>query len=312
MTRETSQIPNKEGHEMKPLEFNDIHRAYRRGVDVLKGVTFSVGRGEVVGLLGRNGAGKTTLMRIAMGMIETQQGSVSVLGMDPRHKPLDVKRRVGYVSEEQILPSFLSVSQIIDLHRQLFPTWDGVMADDMVRNFGLPLARKIGNLSKGQARQVALLGAVCHKPEVLLLDEPAGGLDPVARREFLETAINLLNEAGSTILFSSHYMSDVERLAERVVLIHGGRVLVDKSLDDLREGHSVVLVPYVSSVTREDLVAMDGCLGARERSDAIHAVFDLEPAGCGSLLRRRLGITDAKCRTVALEEMFVELVGGQL
>jgi ABC-2 type transport system ATP-binding protein len=251
-------------------------------------------------------------MRIAMGMIETQQGSASVLGMDPRKKPLDVKRRVGYVSEEQILPTFLPVSQVMELHQGIFPSWDQDMAEAMIRNFGLPLGRKIGDLSKGQARQVALLCAVCHRPEVLLLDEPAGGLDPVARREFLETAINLLNEAGTTILFSSHYMTDVERLAERVVLIHGGKVLVDKSLDDLREGHSVVLVPYGSRVTREDLVVMEGCIGARERSDAIHAVFDLEPAGCGSLLRRRLGITDAKCRNVALEEMFIELVGGQL
>jgi hypothetical protein len=97
-----------------------------------------------------------------------------------------------------------------------------------------------------------------------------------------------------------------------VVLIHGGRVLVDKDLDDLREGHSVVLVPYGSSVTRDDLAVIEGCLGARERADAIHAVFDLEPAGCSSLIRRRLGITDAKCRNVALEEMFIELVGGQL
>lgn len=297
---------------MNALEFTDIHRSYKRGVDVLKGLSFSVAQGEVVGLLGRNGAGKTTLMRIAMGMIGTQQGSVSILGSDPRKKPLDVKRRLGYVSEEQILPPFLSVSQVIELHRKLFPGWDNAMADAMIRNFGLPLGRKIGQLSKGQARQVALLGAVCHRPELLLLDEPAGGLDPVARREFLETAINLLNEAGTTILFSSHYMTDVERLAERVVLIHGGRVLVDKSLDDLREGHSVVLVPHGASVTREDLVVMEGCLSARERSDAIHAVFDLEPAGCGSLLRRRLGITDAKCRNVALEEMFIELVGGQL
>jgi ABC-2 type transport system ATP-binding protein len=297
---------------MKALEFSNIHRAYQRGIDVLKGLTFEVERGEVVGLLGRNGAGKTTLMRIAMGMIEAQQGSVSVLGMDPRKRALEVKRRVGYVSEDQILPPFLRISEVIDLHRQIFPTWDGDMAGGMIRNFGLPLASRVGRLSKGQARQVALLCAVCHRPEVLLLDEPAGGLDPVARREFLETAINLLNAAGTTILFSSHYMNDVERLAQRVVLIHRGQVLVDRSLDDLREGHSVVLVPHGLNVTREDLVRLEGCLAARERADAIHAVFGLEPAGCGSLLRRRLGITEAKCLNVALEEMFIEMVGGQL
>jgi ABC-2 type transport system ATP-binding protein len=297
---------------MKVLEFVNIHRAYERDVDVLKGVSFSVGPGEVVGLLGRNGAGKTTLMRIAMGMIEAQQGTVAVLGLDPRRRPLDVKRRVGYVSEEQILPAFLAVGEVIDLHKQIFPTWDDTMADRLTRNFSLPLGGKLSKLSKGQARQVALLCAVCHRPEVLLLDEPAGGLDPVARREFLETSINLLNETGTTILFSSHYMTDVERLAERVVLIHGGSVLVDSSLDDLREGHSVVLVPYDSRVKRDDILLLDGCLGARERTDAIHAVFELEPARCGDLLKQKLGVTDARCRNVALEEMFIELVGGQL
>jgi ABC-2 type transport system ATP-binding protein len=300
------------GLDMKVLEFKDIHRAYQRGIDVLKGVTFSAGQGEVLGLLGRNGAGKTTLMRIAMGMIGTDRGQVSVLGLDPRRHPLEVKRRLGYVSEDQILPTFLRVKEVIALHRNLFPTWDDGIEERLIRNFALPVDARVGKLSKGQARQVALLCAVCHRPEVLLLDEPAGGLDPVARREFLETSINLLNETGTTILFSSHYMGDVERLAGRVVLIHGGKVLIDRSLDELREDHSVVLVPYDSGIEKESLLALEGCLGARERGDAIHAVFGMDPARCGSVLRRRLGVEKANCRNVALEEMFIELVGGQL
>jgi ABC-2 type transport system ATP-binding protein len=297
---------------MSSVEFSNVHRAYERGVDVLKGVSFSISPGEVVGLLGRNGAGKTTLMRIAMGMIQAQAGTVRVLGFDPTKQPLEVKRRVGYVSEEQILPSFLSVQEVLGLHREIFPDWDDSMAQQMARNFGLPPRAKIGKLSKGQARQVALLCAVSHRPEVLLLDEPAGGLDPVARREFLETSINLLNETGTAILFSSHYMTDVERLAERVVLIHDGRVLVDNGLDGLREKHSVVLVPFDTGVTRERLLELDGCLGVRDRSDALHAVFRLAPSECGSLLEQKLGIAGASCRTVALEDMFIELVGGQL
>jgi ABC-2 type transport system ATP-binding protein len=297
---------------MNSIEFENIHRSYERGVDVLKGVSFSVAPGEVVGLLGRNGAGKTTLMRIAMGMIEAQKGAVRLLGHDPRQEPLRVKQRVGYVSEEQILPPFLSVDEVVSLHREIFPTWDEDMSCRMARSFELPWRTKVGSLSKGQARQVALLCAVSHRPEVLLLDEPAGGLDPVARREFLETSINLLNEAGTAILFSSHYMTDVERLAERVVLIHDGRVLIDHGLDGLREKHSVALVPHRGDVTRDRLMEVAGCIGARDRSDAIHAVFRLSPAECESTLEQQLGITRARCRTVALEEMFIELVGGQL
>ncbi len=225
---------------MNPIiEFNDIHRAYTRGVDVLHGVTFSIEPGEVVGLLGKNGAGKTTLVRIAMGMIEAQKGRVSLFGMDPRTRAVEVKKRVGYVSEDQILPEFMRVGDIIRLHKGLFPGWDEALERELTRKFNIPLGAKIKSLSKGQARQVALLCAVAHKPELLILDEPAGGLDPAARREFLETSIQLLNEAGTTILFSSHYMSDVERLAGRIVMIHEGEVLIDTDMDALREGHSL-------------------------------------------------------------------------
>jgi ABC-2 type transport system ATP-binding protein len=296
---------------MSVLEFKDIHRAYKRGVTVLGGVSFSLAPGQVVGLLGRNGAGKTTLIRIAMGMLETQKGSVRVLGMDPREKPIEVKRRVGYVSEDQILPAFMAVGDVIRLHRGLYPTWDEGMERELMNRFSIDPRARIKNLSKGQARQVALLCAVSHRPELLLLDEPAGGLDPLARQEFLETAIQLLNQSGTTILFSSHQMTDVERMAQRVVLIHQGKVLIDSELDDLREGYSLALIPPSSDVSREQLMTLDGCLGVRERNGSLHAIIRLDPAGAAAALERGTGIAGIRCTPVALEEMFIELVGGQ-
>ena len=223
-----------------------------------------------------------------------------------------MKRRLGYVSEDQTLPPFLSIGGVLDLHRRLFPAWDSAMAERLSDSFGLPLSARIGRLSKGQARQVALLCAVAHVPELLLLDEPAGGLDPVARREFLETSINVLNETGTAILFSSHYMTDVERLAERVVLLHDGRVLIDCPLDDLREAHCVAPVPHTGGIGIDDLQSVPKCIGARRRSDAIHAVFNLKPDEACALIEKDLGVKGARCRAVALEEMFIELVGGQL
>jgi ABC-2 type transport system ATP-binding protein len=297
---------------MNILEFNDIHRAYRRDRDVLQGVSFSLQAGEVVGLLGKNGAGKTTLLRMAMGLIEAQRGTVHLFGLDPRREPLEIKQRVGYVSEEQILPPFLRVGEVLGLHRQLFPTWDGELASRLVERFRLSPQARIKSLSKGQARQVALLCAVSHRPELLLLDEPAGGLDPVMRREFLETAIHLLNEAGTTILFSSHYMFDVERLARRVVMLHRGQVLLDSPLDDLRECYSLALVPRGAGTGPEALRGLEGCLSVRERPEAIHVVFQLAPQKAHALLKRELGLEAARCRAIALEEMFVELLGGQL
>jgi ABC-2 type transport system ATP-binding protein len=296
---------------MTIVNFQNVHRAYTRDTDVLAGVTFSIESGQVVGLVGKNGAGKTTLLRIAMGMLDPQKGSVDVFGLDPRQDPIEVKRRVGYVSEDQILPPFMRVDQVIALHKGLFPTWDDDLARSMIERFAIPGRKKIKTLSKGQARQVALLCAVAHRPELLVLDEPAGGLDPAARREFLETSIQLLNESGTTILFSSHYMTDVERLADRIVMLHEGRVLIDTQLDELRENYSLALVQPNGTVSREQLLALDDCLGVRTRANALHAVFELEPARVEELLGREMGLDDIRCTRIALEEMFIELAGGQ-
>jgi ABC-2 type transport system ATP-binding protein len=235
---------------------------------------------------------------------------VRLFGLDPREDPVQVKRRIGYVSEDQILPEFLKVHEVIKLHRGLFPTWDVDLERRLLERFDVPMNAKIKTLSKGQARQVALLCAVTHRPEVLILDEPAGGLDPAVRREFLETAIHLLNEAGTTILFSSHYMSDVERLAGRIVMIHEGKVMLDNELDDLREEFSLALVPIDSIAGQDRLTALEGCLAVRKRSDAYHAILRHQPDRASAILERELRIKGARCEAIPLEEMFIELVRG--
>ncbi|MBU0743261.1 ABC transporter ATP-binding protein [bacterium] len=295
---------------MAVLEFENIVRAYKRGVNVLDGVSFAVNEGEVVGLLGRNGAGKTTLIRIAMGMIEAQRGGVRVFGLDPRRDPLAVKRRIGYVSEEQVLPGFMTIGDVIRLHRGLFPGWDDLMAEGLCGRYGLDWNEKIKSLSKGQARQVALLCAVSHKPELLVLDEPAGGLDPAARRDFLETSIQLLNEAGSTILFSSHHMSDVERMAGRVVMLHDGKVLLDDTLDELQENFALAIVPHADGRSAA-LQGLPECLGVRDRIEGLHAVLRLDPDKARSAVEGRLGIRGGRYARLGLEEMFIEIAEGQ-
>jgi ABC-2 type transport system ATP-binding protein len=203
------------------------------------------------------------------------------------------------------------VAEVIELHRRLFATWDEALARSLIERFEVPLGARIRTLSKGQARRVALLCAVAHLPEVLLLDEPASGLDPAARREFLETSIHFLNETGATILFSSHYMTDIERLADRVVMLHEGTVLLDDTLDDMRETFSLALVPRDAAVTRERLAVVEHCIAVRERGDAFHAVLRLDPTRARAELERELALKDVHCRSLVLEDMFVELVGGR-
>jgi len=297
---------------MSVLEFASVTRAFKRGINVLDDISFSIEPGEVVGLLGRNGAGKTTLIRTAMGMIRPQAGSVRVFGSDPSIDSVAVKRRLGYVSEEQTLPPKTTVERVIDLHRSLYPTWDDAFATELLERFGLAPNFRINQLSKGQARQVALICAVAHRPELLLLDEPAGGLDSVARREFLETAVRLLAESGTAILFSSHHMNDVERLARRVVMLQGGRVFLDCDLDDLRENYCRAIIPGGNGATPESLRNLEGFMAARERGNALHAVFHLDPERAAAVAGQGLQTGDVVCNRLPLEELFIELAGGTI
>jgi ABC-2 type transport system ATP-binding protein len=293
------------------LEFQNIARSYTKGKSVLQDVSFGMQPGEVVGLLGRNGAGKTTLIRIAMGMLFPHAGSVRVFGLSPTEDPVAVKKRVGYVAEDQVLPQGSSIAELTELHRYLFPNWDRALEAQLLERFGLDPGSRMKALSKGQARQVALLCAVCHRPELLILDEPAGGLDPAARREFLETSIQLLNREGSSILFSSHHMTDVERIGGRVVLLDQGRVRLDRDLDRLREDVCVAMLPRGSAPDTQALERLPGCLNARPVFDDWHAVFEGAPEAVERQIRQSLGVNGTRCVRVPLEELFIEMVGSE-
>ena len=140
---------------MKAVELEGVRRSFGKGREALAGVTLSVNEGEVVGLLGRNGAGKTTLLRVALGLLHREQGQVRVLGLDPWLQPVELKRQVGYVAEEQLLPPDLTAGQVFDLHRQLFPSWDPALESRLRERFSIREGARIGQLSKGEARQVA-------------------------------------------------------------------------------------------------------------------------------------------------------------
>jgi ABC-2 type transport system ATP-binding protein len=293
------------------LEFENVLRAYRANEPVVNDVSFSVSQGEVVGLLGRNGAGKTTLIRLAIGLLHPQGGAVRVFGVAPTERPVEVKKRIGYVAEDQVLPAMAKVGELIRFHRHLFPQWDTDLEKQLRERFSMPPTARIKELSKGQARQVALLCAVCHRPDLLLLDEPAGGLDPAARREFLETAIQLLNREGTAILFSSHQMGDVERIGARVVLIERGKVCLDRALDRIREDFCVAMVPRSALRDVAALERAPGCLRVRSSHDSWHAVFERPPEVVTAELAALVGVDGVHCVRMPLEDLFVEMVGGE-
>lgn len=205
----------------------------------LSAVTLSLPRGAVYGLVGANGAGKTTLIKHILGLLRAESGSVRVFGLDPVADPVGVLSRIGYLSEENDLPGWMRVDELIRYSRAFYAAWDDAYAEELRQAFSLEPAATIRNLSKGQKARAGLLVALAHRPELLLLDEPSSGLDPIVRRDILGAVIRTIADEGRTVLFSSHLLEEVEQVADHVTMINHGKIVLSASLDAIRESHRV-------------------------------------------------------------------------
>ncbi len=203
----------------------------------LSDASLVVPRGGVFGLIGGNGAGKTTLIKHILGMLKAQQGTVRVFGLDPVQNPVGTLGRIGYLSEERDLPNWMRVSELMGYTQAFFPNWDETYAEELREAFDLDKRAKVKTLSRGQRARAGLLVALAHRPDLLVLDEPSSGLDPVVRRDILGAIIRTIADEGRTVLFSSHLLDEVERVADRVAIIHQGRILLTSSMDDIKEQH---------------------------------------------------------------------------
>ncbi len=205
----------------------------------LASVSLSVSRGAVYGLVGENGAGKTTLIKHILGLLRAQSGSVRVFGLDPVADPVGVLSRIGYLSEERDLPGWMRVDELMRYSRAFYPTWDDAYAEELRETFALDASATIATLSKGEKARLGLLVALAFRPELLVLDEPSTGLDPVVRRDILDAIIRTIADEGRTVLFSSHLLDEVERVADHVTMISHGRIVLSAPLAAIRESHRV-------------------------------------------------------------------------
>jgi ABC-2 type transport system ATP-binding protein len=218
----------------------DISQLTRRfgAKDALSAVTLAFPRGGVYGLVGANGAGKTTLIRHVMGLLKAQRGFVRVFGLDPVADPVGVLSRIGYLSEENDLPGWMTVDELMRYSRAFYPKWDDQYAEELRATFSLEPGAKIKTLSKGQKARAGLLVALAYRPELLVLDEPSSGLDPIVRRDILGAVIRTIADEGRTVLFSSHLLNEVEEVADHVTMIQHGRILMSAPLGDIKASHS--------------------------------------------------------------------------
>jgi ABC-2 type transport system ATP-binding protein len=222
------------------IELRGIVKSYGKKA-VLNELDLSVPRGSVVGLLGTNGAGKTTLIKCALGLIRPQQGEAKLLSENSWTLSAEAKMRIGYVPQVVNLYPWMKVRHLIDYTAAFYPNWNHELVARLVREWNIPAEDRIGPLSVGQLQKTAIVLALGHEPELLVLDEPAASLDPLARRQFLQMIIDLAEPGKRTVLFSTHITSDLERVADRVAILKSGRIAWHGLLEDLKEQTHVSL-----------------------------------------------------------------------
>lgn len=219
------------------IDLRSLSRAFGKK-QALQNVTFSVPKDSVFGLVGENGAGKTTLLKHALGLLKASSGSIAVFDLDPVQEPAAVLGRIGYLSEDRDLPTWMRVDQLMHYRSAFYPSWDHDYAKELVTMFDLDVKQRIRSLSRGQLARVGLLLAIAHRPELLLLDEPSSGLDPVVRRDILAAIIRTVADEGRTVLFSSHLLDEVQRVSDHVAMLHGGQLLLCDRLEAVLSQHS--------------------------------------------------------------------------
>jgi ABC-2 type transport system ATP-binding protein len=218
----------------------------RLGQFHLETVSFRVVPGHVTALLGHNGAGKTTTFRVIMGMVRKDSGQVRLGALDHVQDERRFKQRTGFVQEESFFYSAMTVCELAAFVSPFYDNWNSDLAEKLIRMFDLPRDRKVAEFSKGMRMKTSLVLALSHEPDVLLLDEPTSGLDPRARVEILTRLQSAAHEGGAAVLFSTHNLYEVDRVADRVIVVDRGRVLADEDLAGLRRagGSSWTLEQY--------------------------------------------------------------------
>jgi ABC-2 type transport system ATP-binding protein len=268
-------------------------------------LSMHVPRGAVYGFLGANGSGKTTTFRLLLALLKPASGRITVLGESIPERYTQVLARTGYVPERPHVYPSLTVSEAIDLHRVFYPTWDQKWADELLKEFDLVPHRKQGSLSKGEAGKLQMLLALSQRPELLVLDEPTDGLDPVVRRDLLSALLAYVNDTQATVLVSSHLVHELERICDWVGLMDHGRLLAELPMQEFKSGVKRLRV----STAPEQIVNPPFTLLSRDRAN--NGAEQWIVRGWNDAMSSYIGGAGATLREVVdldLEEGFVEIL----
>ena len=273
---------------------------------VLQGVDLQVPQGAVVGLMGMNGSGKSTLIKCLLGLIHFDSGRAMLLGEDARNLSPEAKGRLGYVPQVVHQIDWMKVRHLLHYTASFYSNWDEIWASELVRRWRVPLDERVQNLSVGQLQTLAIVLALGHRPDLLVLDEPVASLDPVARRDFLRSVLELASDGRRTVLFSTHISSDLERVATHVAILHNGRVASFSELDELKD--RVKRLRFRAADDLPGTFEVPGLLHLKVEGRNALATVSAVTADLVSELESRYG-AEVRIEDLNLEEIFVELNG---
>src|SRR6476659_9623062 len=286
------------------IEMQAVYKSFR-STDVLRGMTLKVDRGKTFAFLGRNAAGKTTSIRMLLGLLKRDDGAIRVLSLDPQREPIELRRRIGYLAEDQTMYGWMRVEEIVRFVAPFYPTWDHGLALKYLRDFELPLRTRIKHLSKGQNVRLGLVLALAHRPEVVILDDPGLGLDPIMRKQFNRDLITHLQGEGRTVFYSSHLLYEVEPVADEVAILDQGRIIRQAETEVLRRDVKQLILSY------EEYAAIRGRLKILdERTDGDRIAVVIERAQQSLELLGREG-ANHRVVDLNLDEIFEAYVAGR-
>jgi ABC-2 type transport system ATP-binding protein len=290
------------------IETADLRKTYG-SVEALAGLHLCVPRGAVCGLLGRNGAGKTTTIKVLLGMVRPTSGTATVLGLPATDAKasVEIRRRAAFVSEDKDLYNDVTVAALLLFTASFYPRWRGDLASEYLAAFELRGDATVKRLSHGMRTKLALLLALSTGAELLVLDEPMSSLDPAAIEQVLRIIVQQAGRDGTTVLFSSHQLANVEQIADRVAIVDRGRIVVDGALDDLRASYR--RIQLVFNGTAPDVAFKSKGVVSLRREGRVLSV--LCSAGEADVIAeaRALNPSAVDVLPVALKEIFLETVG---
>ena len=276
--------------------------------EAVRGVDLRVQRGTVFGLLGVNGAGKSTIIKMVVGHLRPTSGRLRVLGRTLEEDLVEIRRRVAYVSENRYLYEWMTVAESIRFTRAFHANWDDQKAADLLKRFSLPPEKKVRQLSRGNRARLCLLLALSYNPELIILDEPTSGLDPIVRRDFIENIVSEISEEGKTVLFSSHIVAEVERVADDVGIINDGELLLVSSVEEIKASYR--RVRYATNGARPELSGVPGLLGVENgRHEQVLTVQGFGDETISALAER--GVRSPEVLPISLEDIFVNTVRAE-